>query len=592
MNQGIDDCLRAAFTPDQVIEAFFNYKLAKWDHFSALTSPKFLIPVGADGTTLAGFEKQLDRHARNICRRVLGDAYIFYPLREVEKEKEPRQKPRKYRQLSIASIRDALVQGILYSKVLYDPIEELFRKLDHPRPVSFSYRKGKSPQKAAKAVHDYLRAGYAHILDADLSKYFDSIPHDRLLDRFAAEIGGDNSQTYRLVRRFVHTDRVPFKTYKHIKHKDGKPVGYKIFHNKKPSRKRRGAGVPQGGVLSGMLANLYLHDFDEWVVHDLDSRYDLRYVRYADDFIIMMKSSDQLPVIRVEVRDRLDSMGLTLNDAKTNDVDVIKDGLNFVGFHFDGWHVRARDRNIERYKERILDSIQDIPDNIKQRNKPLVTLRWLVRRINGKVLGRSERELCPKCGCQRIGPSRSWMAFFQGVTDEAQIKEVDLWTRKLVYDRIYKEHGQRISRKDLRKARLKSLVNQWYGMKDKRLYPCLCEIDQRGMWAYSEDLFKGRTFETLHGKRTFYVKGVSEQEMVILVNKHQYIIRRDVFLDLWSRLRNEPFLSRAQLEREGYRNTSQLVALLARLPGVSIRPWPIRLVFDGYRPAHFMMKQP
>ena len=316
MSQNIDDYLNAAFTPDNVIRAFFEYKYAKWDHFSEIHSPKINIPIGADGITYEGFENQLTRNARNICRRINSNSYIFYPFREVEKEKEPKTKPPKYRILSVVSIRDALVQNILYADVLYKPMEDLFRTLDQPRPVSFSYRKGKSAPDAAKIVHEYLLEGYTHYLDGDLSKYFDTIPHNKLLDRLALVIGDRNTITFNLVRRFLKTDRVEFSTYKNKRSKNHKPIGYRVFHWIKPKRKCRKAGVPQGGVLSGMLANLFLHDFDNWVVHDLGQRIDLKYVRYADDFLILVRSPEQLPSIKQEVMGQLKNLGLVMNERE------------------------------------------------------------------------------------------------------------------------------------------------------------------------------------------------------------------------------------------------------------------------------------
>jgi retron-type reverse transcriptase len=588
MNQDIDVKLLAAFTHDQIVRAFFEYKYAKWDHFSGVDNPEINIPVGADGITMKGFEKQLSRHAKNICQRIQENTYIFYPFREVDKEKLPRRNPREYRPLSIASIRDALVQNILYKSVIYEPLEALFHSLDHPYPVSYAYRKGMSAPKAAEMIQHYIKSGYTHVLDADLTAFFDSIPHDRLLSRLAREIGDQDSVTMCLVKRFIHADKVPFVTYRHYKYKDGNSMGYRIFHNTKPKRKQRTAGVPQGGVLSGILANLYLHDFDDWVIRDLRQRFDLQYVRYADDFIIMVKLPDLLPVINSEVAGQMKNLGLTLNIDKTILIDVCEKGLDFVGFHFDGKRISAKKRNIECYEERVRNAIQTLPDYVINQKNPTFTLKRLVWRVNAKVLGRHREEPCPRCGCKHIGSDRSWMAFFQGVTDLEQLKKVDRWTRKQIYDRVYQLHKYRVSRKELRGLHLKSLVNQRYSMANKRLYPCLCEIDQQGLWTYAEDIYKCRSFETLHRNKTFYVKTVNDQEIVILVNRHEYHISKDVFNRLWIRLKSGNPFSRAALEKEGIRNTSQVVALLARLPAVTVHSNPIRLTFDGYQPADFM----
>ena len=271
----IDDKLTEAFTEQRLIQAFYKYKYSKWDHFSGFVNPIINIPMGADGVTFQAFENQLDRNAKNICYRVRNNKYIFYPFREVlvEKEAATPEKKAKYRTLSIASIRDALVQSILYNDVLNDTFENYFKSLDNPLPVSFAYRKGKSAPRAAQVIFSYIKEGYYHILDADLSQYFDTIPHDRLISRLEKVIGEESILTIGLINRFIHTDKVPFNSYKYATRK-GVNVGYKVFYWKKPTRQKRLSGVPQGGVLSGLLANLYLHDFDTWVVDRLVKSYE------------------------------------------------------------------------------------------------------------------------------------------------------------------------------------------------------------------------------------------------------------------------------------------------------------------------------
>jgi retron-type reverse transcriptase len=592
MVDSIDEKLLEAFQEERIIHAFYEYKLTKWDRFTEIDEPEISIPMGADGIEFEAFEKQLNRNARNICCRIIRDGYIFYPFRELEIPKEPAtaDKPAKFRTLSIASIRDALVQAVLYDDVLYEPIESLFKTLDDPAPVSFAYRKSKSAPKAAEAVYDYAQEGYWYIFDADLSKYFDTIPHDRLLGRLATVIGGTESKTWKLVNRFVHTDRVPYNSYKYAKRR-GKRVGYQVFHWKKPKRQRRDRGVPQGGVLSGMLANLYLHDFDAWVIHELASIVDIRYVRYADDFVIMARTREALELIHQKVKEQIELNDLCLNEEKTIKVDVRDEGLDFVGFHFDAKHMRVRSRNIDRYKKRVEEAIAMPPDYVNQRDDPDVTLKWLVRRVNYKVQGHSGEEKCPKCGEVRIGAPRSWMAFFQVVTDVEQLKALDKWTRQVIYDYLYKKHGVRIGRNDLRKAGFRSLVNEKFRIPASRLQPCLCEIDERGLWHFANDIYERKTFASLAQKRPFFVERVDSKGAHILVNGNAYLISRDTLTDLWDLLKAGTNVSRSELEQQGYQNTSQIVALLSELPGVQTALGPIRLYFSGYHTAQFLRPQ-
>jgi len=134
MNEEIDHILDATFSPERIIEAFFDYKLAKWDHFSGVDEPIISAPIGTDGVTYQAFENQLERHARNISHRIHSDTYIFAPFREVDKKKTPNLPLMEgnIRTLGIASIRDALVQDILYKDVLYQPVETLFLQWSIP----------------------------------------------------------------------------------------------------------------------------------------------------------------------------------------------------------------------------------------------------------------------------------------------------------------------------------------------------------------------------------------------------------------------------------------------------------------------------
>lgn len=598
MNEEIDRILDAAFSPERIIEAFFDYKLAKWDHFSGFDEPIISAPVGTDGVTYQAFENQLERHARNISHRIHSDTYIFAPFREVEKKKDPDLplEEGNIRTLGIASIRDALVQNILYKDVLYKRVEELFCELDEYGPVSFSYRKKKSAPLAAQYVHSYIKEGYLDVYDADLSKYFDTIPHEKLLNKLAQVIGGDGSKTFSLVRRFVRTDRTPHKTYRDVTRKD-KKVGYKIFHWQKPKRLRpkSNEGVPQGGVLSGMLANLYLHEFDFWVVNELGKNIDLKYVRYADDFIIMVKSSSVLEKIKQNVNQRLSSsdFSLKLNTNKTKLINVPKnDGLNFVGFHFDSEFMRVREKTVERFKKRIREEVfNSVPESIAEQKFSKKPLKWLIRRINSKIQGLRGKEKCPKCGYDRIGAPRSWMAFFSVVTDTNQLRGLDKWIRDELYSYMYDKFGLRIKRSTLKQNGLKSLVNEKYHVSRTKFRPCLCGIHEQNqdIWVYAPNFFQGKSFETLVQKRLFTVPFVDKNGLQISVKNRQYNIEKDVFQGIWDRLIGGEKILRSDLEKSGIRNTSHIVALIAELPGIHLAHVPIGLIYKENPPADFLM---
>lgn len=593
MEETLDEILDRAFSPERVVKEFFAYKYAKWDR---LKHPVTInIPMGADGVTFESFQRQLPRHATNISQRVRDDRYTFYPFREVDKPKD-NSKPLAVdnkRTLGVATIRDALVQGILYKDVLYEPIEAIFRPLDVAGPVSFAYRRGKSAPLAARVIHEYTQQGYLHVLDADLSKYFDSIPHAALLDRLARAIGGDASKTFRLLRRYVRTDRVAHNSYRNSRRR-GRRVGVRIFHNRKPRRRqpKLDRGVPQGGTLSGMLANLYLHDFDLWVVDELAKRFDIKYVRYADDFVIMAKSSSVLPQICDEVANLLSStqFELHLNRAKTECRYIPKDGLDFVGFHFDGRKISVRQKNIERFKERIENEIfARLPEDYNAN----ATVRWLIKRINAKVKGLSSEQECPWCRCRRVGPPRSWMAFFSVSTDFDQLRDLDRWIRVRIYACIYQQFQKRIKRKHLTGdagLRLVSLVSEAKRTRNVRLKPCLCDIDARNgaIWPYAEDLFQGKDFFTLARNCRFTVQQITEDGLLARVAGKRCVIPRTDLECLWKRLMNGETVARSEMDEDGIRNTSQLTTLISKLPGVHVELYPIRLSLRRHLSREFL----
>jgi RNA-directed DNA polymerase len=164
MTTSID--LEPFFSADAIKAAYVRYKESKTDRFR---SDRIRIPMGADGITWEDFECNLDRNAHNISRRVLNGSYQFYPFREKDVEKPGGG----VRILSIAGVRDALVQRQLY-EALYESAEAMFAQpgLDQ---VSFAYRRGKSAPYAVRCIWQaYKSDGYGYAFDADICKLFDT----------------------------------------------------------------------------------------------------------------------------------------------------------------------------------------------------------------------------------------------------------------------------------------------------------------------------------------------------------------------------------------------------------------------------------
>ncbi len=462
----IDKQLQRRFSPDSLREFYFEYKSRKTDHFQP---NQIEIQMGADGVTYEAFEKELDRNVNFISKKVLSGSYLFYPFREVEIDKPGGGK----RTLSIASIRDVIVQQQLYNSI-YPVMDRLFR---HPfvNHVSFAYRKGRSAPQAASYVHNYLKKGYIYALDADIVKYFDSIPHEALLNLLKIHLG-ENSITYKLTRRFILTDRVPYSTYR--RRRCGRLYGKEIFRKIKPDRKRREKGVPQGGVLSGMLANLYLHEFDRWIMKEVSRQIPLRYVRYADDFVILTRTPEKLEPLRRKVASKLSDIGLELHTdtAKTRLVNVADDDLRFVGFRFSLTDISVRERNIQKFKTRFTDKIySDSSWNISFRNKEKRLRALTTRKLNYKILGIPE-EKCSECDLPVNSKPKSWMGFFAVVTNTDQLRGLDKWIRAEIAKYFLQQYNYRIKRKMLRKAGLASIEQEYYRI--RKIKPCECINDK------------------------------------------------------------------------------------------------------------------
>ena len=218
----------------------------------------------------------------------------------------------KLRPLGIPTIRDRVAQ--MATLLILEPIFEA-DFLD----CSYGFRPGRSAHQALQEIRGHLQAGYQAVYDADLKGYFDSIPHDQLQACLRLRVA--DRSVLKLIRMWLETPVVEAP-----EEKGGKP---------KLSRPQQ--GTPQGGVISPLLANLYLHWFDK-VFHG--SRGPARWagaklVRYADDFVVLARFLT--PNLRGYIEEKLETwMGLEINRDKTRVVDLKekKARLDFLGYTF------------------------------------------------------------------------------------------------------------------------------------------------------------------------------------------------------------------------------------------------------------------
>ena len=213
------------------------------------------------------------------------------------------------RPLGIPTIRDRVVQTA--AKLVLEPIFEA-----DFGPEAYGYRPGVSALDAVRQVHAHLRAGYTDVVDADLSKYFDTIPHDALIQCVARRIS--DAQVLALIKMWL---KAP------IEEKDGQ--GRKRLTGGKESK----TGTPQGGVISPLLANIYMNRFLKyWKTHDLGRRLKARVVVYADDLVILTRGS--AVEAHAVLKRVMTGMGLTLNEEKTKLRAAREERFDFLGYSF------------------------------------------------------------------------------------------------------------------------------------------------------------------------------------------------------------------------------------------------------------------
>ena len=349
---------------------------------------------GVDGESLAHITATPDTQARwldALQREVKDKTYRPAPVRRVFIPKSNGgQRP-----LGIPTVKDRVVQ--MAALLVLGPI---FEADFHPR--SYGFRPGRNAHQALDDMVSALRSGRLEVVDADLSKYFDTIPHDRLL-KLVARRTSDGSILH-LIGQWLDAPVV--------EEMDGR-------RNVLPNRQ----GVPQGGVISPLLANLYLNALD-WAVNDPSVRGQPVLVRYADDFVILC-APGQGTALRQRLERWLVPRGLKLNEEKTRVTDSRR-GLDFLGFRVrwqrsrvrGSWyaHIEASPRSQQRLREAVRAKLnhwtlgERIPEVMTGLNRLL--RGWagyfhyrqssrVMSKLNGQVRDRVRRWLWRKHGQKR-----------------------------------------------------------------------------------------------------------------------------------------------------------------------------------------------
>lgn len=329
--------------------------------------------AGVDAISCERFAAHADRYLEELRDELETGRYRPQAVRRVDIPKGGG----KTRPLGIPTVKDRIVQNAV--KRVIEPIFE--REFV---PGSYGFRPGLGCKDALREVDRLLKAGYTHVVDADLARYFDTIPQARLLSRVADRIS--DSRVLSLIEHWLNQDVV-----------------------KDLDRWTPTAGTPQGAVISPLLANVYLHDLDLHM-----AEHGFRMVRYADDFVILCGSADEAERALERVRAWVSSHGLSLHADKTHVGNCMLpgQGFDFLGYRFEAGRRWVRDRSRNAFRERV---------------------RSRTRRCSGQSLERVIAQLNPFL--------KGWFAYFRHA-DRLEFPRLDGFVRRRLRSMLRK-HAKR-----------------------------------------------------------------------------------------------------------------------------------------------------
>ncbi len=279
--------------------------------------------AGVDGETLAQFCQDLERRLGWLRRQVAQGTYRPLPLRQIVIPKRGGG----WRELQVPTVRDRIVQQALLN-LLHPVLEPQFEE------CSFAYRPGRSHKLAVERIAAYQRRGYQWVLDADIVSYFDHIAHKRLLAEVAERLPiiAEGKRQQALERYPARVERLPeWPTAEFVTltlHLIEQWLSVGVLTQEGLCFPQQ--GIPQGAVISPILANIYLDDFDEAIDGTR-----LKLVRYADDFVVLGRKQQHIIEAHGRVSQLLSEMGLVLHPDKTH-LTSFKQGFRFLGHVFSG----------------------------------------------------------------------------------------------------------------------------------------------------------------------------------------------------------------------------------------------------------------
>jgi RNA-directed DNA polymerase len=345
---------------------------------------------GIDGVTFEAIgESGVEGFLKQIQDELDQNTYQPMPVR---KKEIPKDGGTKVRVLSIPTIRDRVVQGAL--KLILEPIFEA-----DFQSGSYGYRPKRSAHEAVDRVDQAIVQGLTRVIDLDLRAYFDNVQHSQLLEKVARRV--QDASVMRLLKMIL------------------KSTGSK--------------GVPQGGVISPMLSNLYLTEVDRMLEKAIATtrrgKYpNVQYARFADDLVVLIDSHPRhdwlIGAVEKRLREELAKLRVEINEEKSRKVDLLQgERFGFLGFEYR----RVRSRN-GKWRTHFVPKP-------KKRTALLRKLKEIFRRYVSQPVGRVIELINPIL--------RGWVHYFAVGHSSRCFSDIKLWVEKRVRRHLMRARGRK-----------------------------------------------------------------------------------------------------------------------------------------------------
>ena len=350
---------------------------------------------GVDGQTVEQFDAQAEPELARLREELRSRRYRRQAARRVW---IPKPGTTEKRPLGIPAVRDRTVEA-----ATRNVLEPIFERdfAEH----SYGFRPGRGCREAVGRVEELLEQGRTWCVDADFKSYFDTIPHERLIELVGQRVV--DGSVLALLEQFL------------------KAGVLEELKGWQPTER----GTPQGSVISPLLANLYLNPLD----HEMERR-GWEMVRYADDFVVLCRTREEAETVLAFLREWTGAAGLSLHPTKTRIVNAGNEGFDFLGWHFCG------DKKWPRKK-----SLQKLQDK----------LRPLTRRSNGRSLPEIIRKANPIL--------RGWYGYFRE-SNPTGLRVPDGWLRRRLRAMLRKR--QKRPGYGLSKTDSKQWPNRWFAAQE------------------------------------------------------------------------------------------------------------------------------